>query len=239
MKKLYQTQWHGVQFKEFASHQSLEKIATKEFYDKFYQEFFKKYQKYDDISKNWIEYKINIAKYIESIIKDKKNILSIGCGIGIVENYLSKQNNQAKITAIEPSKNVSKWLKENINIELYDGYFPQCLPEKQFFDFAYANSVDYVFNREEYLVFLKSVIEYGITDFLIISSSSYNTKTLAKEFVKSLLETTGFRKKSDRGQFWGYLRSSKEQENILLEAGFKDIKITKSSKNTLFIRAKA
>jgi hypothetical protein len=236
MKKLYQTQWHGINFKEFSTC-SLTNIATEEFYDKFYNAFFKKFKNYKDIDKNWVDYKMSIAKHIENIIKEKNNILSIGCGIGIVEDYLSKQNSGKNIVAIEPSKNVSRWLKSNKNVTLYDGYFPQVLANTQKFDFAYANGVDYVFDQDEYLVFLESVVNYGITDFLVISSSSYNIKTIVKDSIKSLLEFLRIRKISDRGQFWGYLRSAREQKNALLNAGFKKIEIIKSNRDTLFIRA--
>jgi len=237
MKKLYQTQWHGINFKDFSAC-SLSEIATEDFYDKFYNIFFKKFKNYNEIDKDWVDYKIDIAQYIEDIVKNKNNILSIGCGIGIVEDYLSKQKVDIRITAIEPSKDVSKWLIKNPNIDLFDGYFPQCLKKEIFFDFAYANGIDYVFDKEEYLVFLKSVIDYGINDFLIISSSSYNLKTLLKQYVKSILEIIGIRKKLNKGQFWGYLRSAKEQKQVLLEAGFRKVKITKSDKGAVFIRAK-
>jgi hypothetical protein len=109
---------------------------------------------------------------------------------------------------------------------------------KQTFDFAYANGIDYVFNQKEYQVFLKSVIDYGIRDFLVISSSSYGLKNTLKQFIKRILEFTGVRKKQDKGQFWGYLRSAGEQKQALIQAGFKNITISKSDKDTLFIRAK-
>lgn len=237
MKKLYQNQWHGINFKDLSTC-SLDEVATEEFYDKFYDKFFEKFKNYQDIDEAWVDYKIDIAKYIENVIKERSSILSIGCGIGIVEDYLAKNNQNIKIIAIEPSKNVSKWLKGNNNIELHDGYFPDCLTEGSSFDFVYANGIDYVFDNDEYLEFLKSVINYGIEDFLIISVSSYNIKTIFKESIKSMLEVFGIRGKTDRGQFWGYLRSKKEQKQALLAAGFKDIEITKSDRDTLFIRAK-
>jgi SAM-dependent methyltransferase len=237
MKILYQSQWHGINFKDFSACSS-ENIATEEFYDKFYKEFFNKFKNFEDLDKDWVDYKIYIAKFIEEIVENKSNILSIGCGIGIVEDYLIRQDTGVQITAIEPSKNVSKWLKKNPNIELHDGYFPQCIKKGIQFDFAYANGVDYVFNEIEYLTFLESVIDYGITDFLIISSSSYNFATRAKRFIKSVLELFGIRKKTVKGQFWGYLRSVKEQKKVLIKAGFKTIEVTKSKKNSLFIRAK-
>ena len=57
MKRLYQKQWHGIPFSSFAEISS-KKLADSEFYDKFYREFFKKYNDFNEIDQWWQDLKI-------------------------------------------------------------------------------------------------------------------------------------------------------------------------------------
>ena len=232
MNKFYQSEWHGIYFDEF-SEPSKTKLPDSKFYDNFYEHFFKKFSNYDDLDKSWVDYKIDIATYINSLIHNKSNILSIGSGIGIVEDFLSKTTKDIKVHAIEPSTNASRWLKKNNSISVYNGYFPDCLDKNLKFDLVYANNIDYIFNDNEYAAFLKSVVDYGIKDFLIITSAKYNMKIAIKSFLKNFTEYRQLSKK----QLWGYLRTVKDQKRILNKTGFKNIKITKFRKDSLIIRA--
>jgi len=236
MKKFYQVEWLDIDFKEFETLSS--ELPTKSFYDKFYARFFEKYHSFDDLDKSWVAYKTQIAERINAIVKSKTNILSIGSGTGIVENILTNLNSNLRIMSIEPSGNASRWVRANPNISIINGYFPECLDKGLNFEFAYANNIDYVFDDDEYKAFLKSVIDYGVSEFLIITSANYNLKVALSLFIKEILGALGIIEKLADGQFWGYLRSKSEHKKVLTQVGFTEIQFTKLGKDTVLIRSK-
>ena len=235
MIKLYQNQWHGIKFSSFSKCDS-KNIPSKEFYDKFYKNFFYKFKCFNDLDKDWISYKNKIASIILKEINTKKNILSIGCGIGVVEKYLVENLSNINLTAIEPSSNVSRWIKHLDRINIKDGYFPEILNDKSKFDIAYANGIDYVFDKKEYEKFLKSVVDYGVKELIIVSASYYSPsfKIHIKEMIKNLLIRINLYKEQ---QFWGYMRSFKEQFSSMKKAGFNSISLIYKSDNTIIIKA--
>ncbi len=89
MRKFWQTEWFGIKFNSFIK-LSPAVQANEEFYTKFYQEFFVKYKSYEELPEKWRHGKKQLAKFIYENIKNKKNILSIGCGIGYIENEILK-----------------------------------------------------------------------------------------------------------------------------------------------------
>lgn len=236
MKKLYQFEWHGISLNDIEAFSTV--LPSKSFYTKFYEKLFEKYNGFDELDEDWLEYKNEVANCLNTHLKNKINVLSIGSGIGVVENTLTKLNPNLRITAIEPSENASRWVKDNPNISVVDGYFPKCLERERSFDFVYANNIDYVFNEHEYADFLKSVIDYGVSEFLIITTANYNTWVSLKLFIKGILGAMGVINKPDNGQFWGYLRSKMEHIEALQRAGFIDVKITKLGTDTIFIKGK-
>ena len=236
MIKSYQKDWHGIEFSDFAQC-DVNNIAAKDFYDKFYEVFFEKFKCFDDLDKNWVTYKNQIAEVILDEINNKKNILSIGCGIGIVEKYLIEHMSKINLTAIEPSSNVSRWIKNLDRINIKDGYFPDILDPKVKFDIAYANGVDYVFNNTEYHSFLKSFVDYGIKELLVVSVSYY--KPSFKLYSKAVIKNILIKMRLYRGrQFWGFNRSIKEQFGAIKKAGFENISLVYKSDSTIVIKAK-
>lgn len=89
MQKFYQTEWFNIQFSSFTKMNSSIQ-ADEEFYNKFYIEFFNKFTSYEQLPENWKKDKRLLADFIFEQIKDKANVLSIGCGNGFIENELSK-----------------------------------------------------------------------------------------------------------------------------------------------------
>jgi SAM-dependent methyltransferase len=235
MIKLYQSAWHDINFKSFTEC-SDKKIADKVFYDKYYEQFFDKFKGFEDLDKDWVKYKILIANKLIKEIQSKKNILSIGCGIGIVEKHIVENVKDINITAIEPSENTSKWIKGISQIKVKDGYFPGILDVDLSFDMSFSNTVDYVFNDKEYEIFLKSIVDYGIKDFILISSSKYkpSLKISIKNLIKNILSYVGL---YDRHQFWGYCRTLNEQTIMLKKSGFNVTSVIYESDDTIIIRA--
>lgn len=236
MKKLYQFEWHGISLNDIEAFSK--SLPSKSFYNKFYEKLFEKYNGFYELDEDWLKYKNEVANCLNSHLKNKINVLSIGSGIGIVENTLTKLNPNLRITAIEPSENASRWVKDNPNIAVVNGYFPKCLKREFSFDFVYANNIDYVFNEQEYRDFLKSLVDCGVSEFLVISSANYNTWVSIKLFVKEILGAMGIINKQDNGQFWGYLRSKIEHIEAMQRSGFNDVKITKLGTDTIFIKGK-
>ncbi len=52
MKKLYQKEWFGINFKSFAKLNEM-KMADTSFYDKFYDEFYRKFSSYEELFQDW------------------------------------------------------------------------------------------------------------------------------------------------------------------------------------------
>ena len=108
------------------------------------------------------------------------------------------------------------------------------LDRKKEFDYAYANNIDYVFNDEEYVLFLKSIVDYGIKDFTVITSAKYNFIIGFKLILRNFLNFPN----SSKSQLWGYLRSISDHKRAFSESGFKFVKITNFGKDSLIIRGK-
>ena len=235
MRKFYQKEWHGIYFKDLVDISP--ELPSKRFYDTFYSKFFEKYNSFDELDSNWVSYKLKIAEFILDIAENNSHLLSIGSGIGIVEDAIVT-NSDIHITAIEPSKVASKWIKHNKKITHVDGYFPEAIENNISFDLIYANNIDYVFNKDEYKIFLKSIINYGVKDFLVITSANYNFKVAISLLIKSLLGSLNIIEKLSEGQFWGYLRTENEHKEALIDVGFKELQVSKLGKDTIIIRAK-
>ena len=236
MIPFYQLEWHGIELKTIG--RSSSKIPDKVFYERFYKEFFYKHSSFNTLDDEWLHHKQKIADYLSDLVEGKIKILSIGSGLGTVELKMTEKNRDLKIVAIEPSKSASRWLKNNVNILTLDGYFPDCLESAVCFDFVFANNIDYVFDKVSYEKFLESIIDYGVTDFLIISTAVYNFKSSLKYLCKFIYcWIKAFNSKSGY-QLWGYLRSKSDHRKALKKVGFVNVSIVDLDKETIVIRAK-
>ena len=221
MMKLYQFSWLGINFSELNIKKYSNRQADKNFYYLFYKFLFKKYQNLDKLPKPWLKHKINIAKFLHKIsikkIKKKNiNLLSIGCGLGLIENYLSQKN--LVITATECQSISTRFLKKEINF-LETKKLTQF--KNKYYDIIFASGIDYVFTNNEYQKFLinlkKIDCKYVIfTDIIIMSKLE-----IYISYLKSIIKYKYF------GQFWGWIRPVNEHLNIFKESGFKIIKFKK------------
>jgi SAM-dependent methyltransferase len=218
MRKFFQSSWFGIPFHTFTV-QNSQHIADETFYTQFYDRFFQKYSSYTEIDSQWRNTKDIVTQLILSNIQDKVSVLSIGCGLGYVEYSLSRSWD-GRLTIIDPAKsNVTRWLDSNTKIEKIIGYFPNDMSDQCSFDFAYANAIDYIFNMEDLHLFLQSVQQYPIADFLLISASFQSSSV--KDFIKySIKQLAFYTRLLPKEQFWGYLRTRKEYQNAILNAGF-------------------
>ena len=90
MRKFYQQEWFGIDFKSFVKLDS-GRVADKSFYDKFYDEFYKRYKSYEELPESWRNSKKAVADLILGHSFPDEKILSIGCGSGYVEYLLRKE----------------------------------------------------------------------------------------------------------------------------------------------------
>jgi len=230
MKKIYQSEWHAIPFKTF-SKPSSSKMADASFYSSFYKAFFEKYKKWDDLDREWMDLKRQVGSFIVDRHSEDKDgrILSIGCGLGVVEKVLIDAGfNNLEVT--EVSQDPLRWILPHIAAErAHIGLFPECLPNDRLYRCIYLSAAEYFFNQEQLSDVLKSVKRYllpGGTCLMISVSFDFekNADSLIKKIAKpakdlavSIFDALGIK---ERGQFWGYLRNRHDFDRVMKAAGF-------------------
>lgn len=221
MRKIYEKEWFGIDFKSFAVLDS-KRLADINFYGNFYDKFYKRFNSYEELPDDWKTGKRLVADFILQQANSQDRLLSIGCGNGYIEYLLRKK--ERNITAIEPSLKATEFLKRYCDLKLYNGYFPQCLKDADdtSFDLAYMSATEYCFSDNELLNLLKEIRHLEIKSFILISVSIYKASPvrLLKDTAKLLLSNLGLR---DLDQFWGYSRTPKEFAYLFKTAGFQNI----------------
>lgn len=223
MEKIFQSQWHGIKFNSF-SKLSEKKLAGSIFYGKFYEIFHKKFKSYNDLDRLWIKEKIDCIEILKRSKKFHKNaeILSIGCGIGVIEKELITQYNFSNIEVTELTIDPLKWLSEYLSDDkIHIGFFPDCIPKKKIYDLIYLSGIEYVFNDEDLFKFLVSVNKYlkSSGECILLSASHiksglfYNIRRVLSRLKNSILY-------ANKRQFWGYARNSNELSKIITKSGF-------------------
>ena len=86
--KIYQSEWHGLKFKDLDVELSSSRLPDAHFYSNFYGALQKKYSSYEDIDKNWLSHKINTAANLLKNCAESSNILGYGCGIAYIESII-------------------------------------------------------------------------------------------------------------------------------------------------------
>jgi SAM-dependent methyltransferase len=234
MRRIYQTEWQSIPFSGFANLSSKE-LAGSDFYEAFYVEFFKRYQDWDQLPSTWREMKKTWADFIATRTRDRSKILSVGCGLGIVERYLRAQNTEIDLTIHEVAPTSWRWVEGEFSADRkLTGAIPECFPENVQFDLVYLATVDYALNDDSLvglLAALRAYIAEPHGECLLISASFERTpETLSemarsrlrdlKELVKDALGDVGLR---SRGQFWGWTRNRTEYRSLMRRAGYRDI----------------
>ncbi len=231
MRKFYQKEWHSIQFTDFTNLDAF-KIADSHFYSAFYQKFFCRYKSYEDLDSSWINHKHEIANFISNKISKGEKVLSIGCGLGIIETNI-KKNCACDLEITETSTSPLQWVFEKNDIiplkKIHVGFFPECLPPTSKFDLIYLSAVDYCFDTQEWMSFL-SLIKTRLlpNGRCLVISASFEKKmnffdyllTKTKLGLKKLLV---FLRRYNQGQFWGFLRSHQDYKDSFLSNNFKSI----------------
>lgn len=241
MRKLYQTEWFGIEFTEFAQ-LSKQHLADSQFYALFYERFRNRYRTYDALPEAWRRGKDAVATHLADVLEGSRRILSIGSGIGYVETRLAqiladRGCREVKIVALEPGA-IATYFSKPANVESINGFFPKAVAGRTF-DAVYASNIDYCFLDHQYEKLLRDIHDFGAPQ-LLLTNIIVPPRTNAlfssfKSAAKWLLSLVGRYK---YGQFWGYLREISEHEAFLRRSGFQIVSTGHIPDNGCWIKAR-
>lgn len=161
MRRFYQESWQGIPFTSF-SHISFFHLAEPKFYAVFYEELFRRYKDWDDLPAQWRENKRKDARWLVGQLRAKLvqepsgrtepvRVLSIGSGVGYMENVLLDEMPDLELHVNEPSTVSMRWLRQRVpNERIYIGLPPACLPADVRYDMIYLSTVDYGIPTREF-----------------------------------------------------------------------------------------
>ena len=224
MKKFWQTEWQGILFSTFAKLSSTE-LAGEEFYNAFYRAFFERYRGYQDLDQKWRGDKDVIANWIARQLPSNACVLSVGCGLGYVEQKLwNEHGDRIEIHVTDYANDAMRWLREVIpENRIHDAADTAGGLGELEFDLIYLSAIDYALTDHELIHLLVQLKErLKINGRLVIVSASYLDQSFSfsriiKDIVKIILDISGLR---SRGQFWGWMRSRTEYQNLMNLSGF-------------------
>ena len=140
MRAFYETEWLNIQFSSFAKLSS-KIIAGPEFYDAFYCALFEKYANYISLPTDWRRNKDEIADWLLVQMLDKSRVLSVGCGLGYMEQRLWQQNAKGINLHVQDFASESlRWLRQVIPTENLHNAGVGQVGE---YDLIYLSAVDY------------------------------------------------------------------------------------------------
>lgn len=228
MRKFYQTEWQDIRFGGFYPLSSVT-LAGQEFYDAFYCQVFDRYSNYDSLPPSWRGSKDLIIDWLAASIPYKAKVLSVGCGLGYIEQRLWRLHSDCMDLYVQDfSACALKWIKQilpadHINANVCCASLERSKIER--FNLVYLSAVDYAMIDDELISFLTD-LKTNIVDggSLLMISASFSEESIGqkimngiKDLVKWLLEISGIR---HRGQFWGWMRSRAEYRSVMQLAGF-------------------
>lgn len=225
MRRMYQQEWHRIPFSSFATLSST-RLADASFYAAFYQTFFEKYRAPEDLEPQWLTVKRQAAAFLQSRpeLPRESRILSIGCGLGFIEQQLLAAGYQG-IEINEVSRQPLRWIEPQLEADrIHVGFFPECVPLGRSYDVILLGGVDGVFDREGLRSLLRSVHDRLVPGghCILLSWSHHVGRSPLRALIdgtrdamKAALDRLGIR---PRGQFWGFLRSRKEIRGAVQEA---------------------
>lgn len=243
MRRFWQTEWHGISFSSFHPLSSYT-LADSDFYDSFYRTLFEKYSCYASLDEKWRYQKDQVADWLMSIIPCGARVLSVGCGLGYIEQRLWRQYPGFIDLHVSDYSTCSlEWLKQILPAERIH----ESIASESGFDIIYLCAVDYALPSDEIIVLLaklrQSLRQGGQ---IIIISASYLDNSLllrlfrdCKDVCMAFLDV--FRIRS-RGQFWGWMRSKYDYHSLMRRAGLlclSDGFLVTSGRKTYWVMARA
>ena len=248
MKPMYQGEWLGIQFSDFAN-LSETQLAGPEFYNAFYRELFRRYGDYEELDATWRRNKRELADWIAGNLRPGARVLSIGCGLGYMERCLHRDHgNEIELYVSDYASDALKWLSQELPKERILQDAKGGVASEHYYDLIYFSSFDYAVPTEGMVEILKEQLPLLVPSgtCLMISASYFEEdlpvaekmRILGKEVIKHSLRYFGLFRR-DRGQFWGWKRTRSEYRDLMQSAGYFSIKdgfIETPNQRTYFIR---
>lgn len=208
--KIYQTTWQGIDLTEIARSLNLmpDQVAAEHFYEEFYSRLRKNNFKFN---KDWSEPKINIGKWLREYIDNievemnrKVKVLSVGAGIGIVEEELivNDYNIEIQECQIESFEYLhNKGIKAKKEWIMYD--LKGITSED--YDIIFVNGVMYAFIDKIYKELLNDIFRLlNREGRLIIIDPSATIKSKLASAIRNIVYYTN---KNKKRVFWGLIRT--------------------------------
>lgn len=223
MRKLYQTDWHDINFAD-VSEMSPKAFPSSDFYRQFYKSFNKRYLHIDNLNPDWRQLKMNAAEAIDKKlgVKQPTSILSLGAGLGIIEGVLLDKK-KYKVFLQEVAPEALRFIKDRVPSErTFIGNFPECVPKDMRFDAIVLGGIEYLLDDVEFTAMVshaRSFLKPGGT--LILLSWSFYEVTVnntVRYYIKEALIKMGFYNK--KLQLWGYNRTPGELKSVIKANGF-------------------
>jgi SAM-dependent methyltransferase len=225
MRKLYERQWMGIEFRTFAR-TSPHRLADAAFYEDFYQTFFQHHRSWEDLDPEWRWRKQAMAQFIFERIEGREAVLSLGCGLGWMEHCLLKLSGgclQLEVTEVAVA--ALGWIREELApAKVHMGLFPQCLPAGRRFDLIYLSAVDYCLEPPD-LIGLLSQASRCLNPggrCLLFSASFERPLPLRARLSVALGWMAAAAGLSDL-QFWGWERNREDYRGAFARAGYQEI----------------
>jgi 2-polyprenyl-3-methyl-5-hydroxy-6-metoxy-1,4-benzoquinol methylase len=220
----YQTELQGLSLLDIVQKKNIpiDKIAASDFYSAFYEGL--EESKFD-IEPIWIAHKKETSKLLRNYLpKDKDaTILSIGAGIGIVEEDLLKEGFPIELQECQPSS--LNYLKSK-NVKFNKIICSDLSTISKKYDLIYTISTSYCFEYNKYQQFLKQIHKLlnHNGEFIIcecIPNKYFITPKLINPLKRLIKKLLGIKIKPQ--VFWGWFRHPKLHISLCLKAGFKEI----------------
>lgn len=240
-KAIWNSSWNGIQFNELDVKLNFFKRASSNFYSKFYNELYKRFNSYDDLPLDYQNQKINTAIEIKKCLNHKDEVLSYGCGIGFIEKELAINAAYKNLEAFDFNKTPPKWLN-NVNRVQYISNINQ----SKKYDWIYCAQVFYSMDDREIEILISSLKKLLSKSGRVLTidtsiryyengndrSNSFTFKTKLKKILRPFYLLLLRRKDH---QFWGWSRDNKEIVKMFEKNGYKLMKSYGSSNQSFQI----
>lgn len=219
----YQSCWHGIDLMTLqkGKYSNSKKVADSILYEDLYEAL--KVRKFA-LSASWVEDKIKLSEWIKKIILEYKpktsSILSVGCGLGIVEEELIKDGfkidlQECQSSSLEFAKNRLK--NKNVKFIISED-LSACNTNS--YNVVMAITSTYCLDEATLEKFLQSVARILKKDGVFIWYETCLTWQDIWQYVKTRIYSHIYHNGKQNGILWGWKRSLPAQTKLASKYGF-------------------